>query len=1366
MPGGFKDRPVTSTNDSLHGTSSTVDSTPIASSMRSSNVINPHGSAYEVAGPSMGGSPAFHNRALDAVKDQTLPEPVAPVSSSGTPAHTLADTVKDGATAAASGAAAAGASVIAAAKGLINRRNENEFGNPHVDTTPHPITNRSNSPSDITTSKTSSLGSSSPTLSQPKPLGPHDRPPIRVAIHAQKPSDKATYGNLDSPGAHSHPGPLSDRALASTPPPSVLPLPRTIADPFGPVVVTNWNDGKRPVDELTPTSEDFDSPRMGPMRDHPEKSFTAPGSAPSQQTKRMHNPSPLREEVPAIKKASAIATDVKHPTPNKAEYFPQVHHSSTMTTPHSHNNEPLGERIKDVFHHHNSPTTASALHNNEPLGERIKDVFHHESHPTVEVPIKVNTSTIAATSAAPEIFTNKTEYVPVENLKDIDVSKIAERASHQLPSTTTTRVTSTETTTAPFIKPLAVHTSTTTPYKETLGERVKEALHFEPHPTVEVPIKVNTSTIATSSAAPEVFTNKTEYVPVENLKDIDVSKVAQAASHQPAALGSTTKTTVTETTTTKPVAHKESIVDRVKEVFHHEPSAPATVHHKTEHVPTVVEKHHEPIIAATSTTAPSYPARSVVNPTYSTSTTEKESLVDRVKDVFRRDTPETVTERTHVTSKTAAPVTIAAATGTAAGVAAFLNDKDTDNTTTPPKAHDHRAYLAPGAKSSIASTTEHSAPAAAVSIAPETHSHVFKPVDASPLKKHTVAPAPVFDTRYMNTPAHAPITTTAASTTTPVVPVVHTTTTDPTTLHPVTETRTRQIPPSDDHRSVATKIKDTLVHHSASEYGPADPKDLHLTNPKTLHAINDIAPIAAATTAAAAVPLVNKTTTTTTSTTNTHTPVVPVAQTVATPAVAAKPVNEIQFTDPTTLRPLTGTRTWQVPPPGDHRSITTKAKDVLTFHSDSEYGPADPKDLPLSDPKTLRLLKDIAPVAATAAAVAPLIQKSTTTTTATSAPTVVKEEHNPVLTAPRPVIPVPSVSKTEVNPVLNASHPVIPPTSSIKTESNTLQTAPRPVIPPTSHVESHTVKEVPHPVIPPVVTEKTHHQHVESNPVQTAPRPVIPPTTHVESHTVKEASHPVIPPVVTEKTHHQHVESVQTAPRPVIPVVPTIEKTTTTTHQNIPVSTQATSASRPIINEKTVPVVAPVVAAAAAVPIVANSRSTTATTTYDNTPNVVQSAPRPVIPAVTAAPVVQQQQFQQVQQPTSYSSTTTNSYNTAPVPQQQVITNRVSAAEVDVADKIAAAIPESYHGPIPNLQPGEEIVWVKTVTTTDFYDDNSPVASNVNLVGGPGNNVNPALGVPANTMHDNSSQRRHSGGFLDRLTHRQHDNVDKGKQRM
>ncbi|KAG9320159.1 hypothetical protein KVV02_004296, partial [Mortierella alpina] len=47
---------------------------------------------------------------------------------------------------------------------------------------------------------------------------------------------------------------------------------------------------------------------------------------------------------------------------------------------------------------------------------------------------------------------------------------------------------------------------------------------------------------------------------------------------------------------------------------------------------------------------------------------------------------------------------------------------------------------------------------------------------------------------------------------------------------------------------------------------------------------------------------------------------------------------------------------------------------------------------------------------------------------------------------------------------------------------------------------------------------------------------------------------------------------------------------------------------------------------------------------------------------------------------------------------------KMGAEDITVADKIASAIPTSFHGTVPKAGPGEEVVWVKTVTTTDYYD--------------------------------------------------------------
>lgn len=71
--------------------------------------------------------------------------------------------------------------------------------------------------------------------------------------------------------------------------------------------------------------------------------------------------------------------------------------------------------------------------------------------------------------------------------------------------------------------------------------------------------------------------------------------------------------------------------------------------------------------------------------------------------------------------------------------------------------------------------------------------------------------------------------------------------------------------------------------------------------------------------------------------------------------------------------------------------------------------------------------------------------------------------------------------------------------------------------------------------------------------------------------------------------------------------------------------------------------------------------------------------------------------------PTSYSKTTNTTSSSGATPVQ-----------VQSADKIA--IPTSYKGPIPKAGPGEEVVWIKTTTTTDYYDTDKLVDTNGDVV--------------------------------------------------
>ena len=311
MPGGFKsnradDSYNNNTNQAGSVTGSHTNAAPGATPMRATNVLNPRGSAFEVAGPTSGGTPSpFNSDRLEQAKEHLADRlngidhsadhgNTLNVSSSGSGharrpsltetvisgASTAASTAATAASSAATGAAAAAASVIAAANKLIHHGEDEHAAvvghDNHATTVLH---------------DTVSASSAAPLSSNA--MNPGDRAPLKVNIHAMKPSDKATYGNLDSPGATVRQGPLSDKALAGTTP--VTEVPKTIADPFGPVKVSNWNDGHREHDVSTPTSGDFDGWLDSPRSKHIQKSFTAPGAVVSGPLPPVaHKSSPLK----------------------------------------------------------------------------------------------------------------------------------------------------------------------------------------------------------------------------------------------------------------------------------------------------------------------------------------------------------------------------------------------------------------------------------------------------------------------------------------------------------------------------------------------------------------------------------------------------------------------------------------------------------------------------------------------------------------------------------------------------------------------------------------------------------------------------------------------------------------------------------------------------------------------------------------------------------------------------------------------------------------------------------------------------------------------------------------------------------------
>ncbi|KAF8946926.1 hypothetical protein BGZ47_010905 [Haplosporangium gracile] len=121
-----------------------------------------------------------------------------------------------------------------------------------------------------------------------------------------------------------------------------------------------------------------------------------------------------------------------------------------------------------------------------------------------------------------------------------------------------------------------------------------------------------------------------------------------------------------------------------------------------------------------------------------------------------------------------------------------------------------------------------------------------------------------------------------------------------------------------------------------------------------------------------------------------------------------------------------------------------------------------------------------------------------------------------------------------------------------------------------------------------------------------------------------------------------------------------------------------------------------------------------------------------------------------------YSTTTTTSetvINPAEMGPTIIYQNPSSFSSSAPVDPLV--VPANYYGPIPQVNPGEQVIWVKkTVVQTEYYD---------------GAHDNTGTPMPPTPTQDSSAQNRRSsaGSFLDRIRGRRSSAVstDKGKQR-
>ncbi|KAF9951050.1 hypothetical protein BGZ72_007331 [Mortierella alpina] len=1313
MPGAFKSSRDGAAFDNSgsnqhRATSATSHETPTATAMRATNV-NRHDGRYEVAGPTTGGSPTpYDSGNIESAKDSSNTLHGRDAGTGHARKSSLSETVIAGATTAATTAAAAGASVLAAAKKLVSGDDDADS---HLRDTDD--RNRASTASSSAASAAPAHGNNQGLEFSHRAVGPNDRPPAKIDIRAMKPSSKATYGNLDSPGAHNMPGPLSDSTLMSTPPLPGGNQQKTFADPFGPVRVSNWNDGKHQAEVSTPTSDDFDMHLGSPViKSQP---FTASSAASgslgdntlshgTSQHVRESGHSPLREEIPShhadttpvatyrapghvdsittspgvgqkshnlgtsaatgagvataglgaatlagrqkeqdhvpvtqssnranISPAPRVPADSKripiaqpptdlHSAPDSAKNSSHISPSAAAgTAAMGAAAVPFASHNASDASHPQSAATAQTADKKETVIDKVKNIFHHESPQTHHAIPKDSTHLFASSNAATLLA--QQQYA----------EKHAGQAHQhtQAPQNSSAAPGSHSSSMAPKV---AAVTAIPMAAGATAASLHRPHTHGLPAHEGEIPIRHNTSTIATSSAAPEILTNRTDYVPAGQVHsyqqhhqhlshDDDMHgqrenpRTSKVAVPSGAAAGLAGGAAGARLASAAYMGNQSEIV------------APQDISHET-----IVDK-----------TLPPAPSQHTAYLPHNDGNAARTSV-----------------DRGHGPS--AASTVGAAGLGAAAGAGAAQAYQHHSTNAAATKDISHKNSSVGDAHEINRASVERGDPGKAAMGPVVNPVHDQAPVvqNVSSSKVHDARPLtqklsdkPPATTKASNSTGHG---TGKAATTAALAGgagfTAYLGSKESLNRHGVAHPEDHTAEHQQQYRPLAEKIRGAF---GAPLYGPADPMDLPLTDPKTLLPLPTNAKMPAARTS----PKSDA-----------------VSAAAATTAGAAAGTaaylgdKESHRTSGQHLGDQNSSHHQQ-----RRRSLGEIIKETVGGH---HYGPADPKDLPLTDPKTVRPLGSIVGNTAAVGAGAHSARSNdvpkkydttdpvrTTAPAATTAGTVgsgIHSEH----------------AKDDVRRHDATPSSTIPASHAYKPSVNTAG--------PAAAATAGAVGAGIH-----AARTKDDAKIYETNPTSTAP------TSHTS--------------------------------------VPVVNKTgqTKTTHS-------------------TAPVVAAGLTGAAAVPAAAMGAHRSAATTGNA--NTVPTAYRENVQA--------------------------GGLNSGLGTRNQQLT--------DIRSDVAT--PADYHGQMPQVKPGEEVVWVKKITTTNYYDGEENVDENGGVIVDSNRdladshaNVNTSntdyggkqhggLKSDANVQRqqqeqlEHGNEHHHHGGLMGRLLGRHHDETDKGKQRL
>ncbi|KAF9560385.1 hypothetical protein EC968_006228 [Mortierella alpina] len=1267
--------------------------------MRATNA-NRHDGRYEVAGPTVGGSPIpYDSGNIELPKDSNNTTLARDTEEGHARKSSLSETVISGATTAASTAAAAGASVLAAAKKLVSGDDNDAQHTDNHD--------RVSAATNSTTSAPTAHGDNQGLEFSHRAVGPNDRPPARIDVRAMKPSSKATYGDLDSPGAHNMPGPLSDRALMGTPPLPGGNQQKTFADPFGPVRVSNWNDGKHQAEVSTPTSEDFDMHIGSPViKSQP---FTASSAAPgslgdttlshgTSQRGREPGHSPLREEIPSHHADTNPAVNYRAPghvdsittSPSVAQNSHKLgtsaalgagaataglgaaalankskehdHVPTTQSTranispaprvPADSKRIPIAQPPSDMQSvpnatqnssrvspttaagaaamgatgaslashnapdtaHHQSATADQSMDKKETVIDKVKNIFHRDSS-SGHHDIPNNSTHLFAASDAATLLKQQQyaeKHAGQAYQQSQPQSQPQQHGSTALDAQSSSMAPKTAAVAAIPVAAGATAASLHRPHT-----------HGLPAHEGEVPIRHNTSTIATSSAAPEVLVNRTDYVPASQVHsyqqhhqhlshdgNLGASKIAVPSG---AAAGLAGGTTGAGLASAAYMGNQSEMV------------APRDLSFDN-----IVDK-----------TLPPAPTQHTAYLPHSDGTAARTSA-----------------DRGHGSSvaSTVGAAGLGAAAG--AGAAKAYQHHNANATTTDDNLHKNSSV---GSTHQAGRTNVDRVPARAepavnpfYSDAPVVQNVSSTKVhDARPLtqklgdKPSAVANTNAGNGARQNTGNTAATAAVASGAGFAAYLGSKESLNHRGVAHPEDHTAEDQ----QHHRPLAEKIRGAF---GAPLYGPADPMDLPLTDPKTLLPLPTNAKVPAA---------------------RNSPKDEGIAAAAATPA-GAEAGTAAYLGDKESRRTSVqhvGDQTSH-----DHqqrrRSLGEKIKETV---SGQHYGPADPKDLHLTDPKTVRPLGPIATAAATGAATAAAVGMGAQSLRGKDD----RSHHDTANATLRSSAPVAATTGT-VGSGIHASHP--------KDDVRKYDTT--------------------------TPSSATPASHAYQPPVNAAGA-----TTAATTAGVVGAGIHAARSRDNAKLYDSKSSSTVPASHTSVPdVSPTSQ--TKTTHSTAPVAAAGLTG------------------------------------------------------AGTAATLGAQRSSVNAD-PTAYRENVRSGNSHAGLGTQHL---------TDMGSTVAA--PADYQGQVPQVKPGEEVVWVKKITTTDYYDgdenvdehggvtgdfnrDSADYHANVNTSNTDyGGNQHGGLRADGNVQQqerlEHGNEHHHHGGLVDRLLGRHHDETDKGTQNL